>query len=91
MSPLADPPIASFVDGDRLWRRLQDLARFGATPNGGVSRLALSPEEIAAAVGYATATSLRNHLTAEVGLLPGAYRRTFQQPAAETVPASSPR
>jgi N-carbamoyl-L-amino-acid hydrolase len=39
---------SDFVDGDRLWRRLMELARFGATAKGGVSRLALSAEEIAA-------------------------------------------
>jgi transcriptional regulator GlxA family with amidase domain len=43
----------------------------------------LSIDEISAAVGYATATSLRNHLTANLGLLPGAYRRTFHQPRQE--------
>jgi transcriptional regulator GlxA family with amidase domain len=37
----------------------------------------LSIEEIATAVGYATATSLRNHLSSRIGLLPAAYRRTF--------------
>ncbi|MGF1625771.1 MAG: M20 family metallo-hydrolase [Alphaproteobacteria bacterium] len=39
---------AEAVDDDRLWRRLQALARFGATPAGGVCRLALSAEEIGA-------------------------------------------
>lgn len=48
MSGSAEISVASFVDGDRLWNRLQDLARFGATANGGVSRLALSTEEIPA-------------------------------------------
>lgn len=37
----------------------------------------LSIEEIAAAVGYATATSLRTHLARRIGVLPTAYRRTF--------------
>lgn len=36
------------VNGARLWRRLGDLARHGATPDGGVHRLALSRSEIAA-------------------------------------------
>ncbi len=40
--------VSDFVDGQRLWQRLMDLAQFGATPKGGVSRLALSSEEIAA-------------------------------------------
>jgi N-carbamoyl-L-amino-acid hydrolase len=30
------------IDGDRLWRSLMDLARIGATPLGGVRRLALT-------------------------------------------------
>lgn len=34
-------------------------------------------EEVAATVGYATAASLRHHLSSRVGLLPAAYRRTF--------------
>ena len=30
------------VNGERLWRSLMDLARIGATPKGGVKRLALT-------------------------------------------------
>ena len=30
------------VDGDRMWRSLMDLAQIGATPKGGVRRLALT-------------------------------------------------
>lgn len=40
--------VADHVDGRRLWQRLMELARFGGTAKGGVSRLALSKEEIAA-------------------------------------------
>ena len=40
--------VSTHVNGDRLWRRLMELSRFGATDKGGVSRLALSREEIAA-------------------------------------------
>ncbi|OAS18812.1 M20 family metallo-hydrolase [Methylobacterium platani] len=36
------------VDGARLWRRLMDLSRFGARPDGGVDRQTLTPAEIAA-------------------------------------------
>lgn len=39
---------ASAVDEARLWRRHMDLARIGATANGGVDRQALSPEEFEA-------------------------------------------
>lgn len=35
-------------------------------------------EAIAAAVGYATATSLRTHLSAALGVSPATYRRTFR-------------
>src|SRR5262245_51131077 len=40
--------IAQRIDEDRLWRRLMDLAKFGATSKGGVCRLALSSEEVEA-------------------------------------------
>ncbi|MBY4890699.1 Zn-dependent hydrolase [Pantoea sp. DY-15] len=33
------------INGDRLWQSLRTFASFGATPGGGVSRLALSPED----------------------------------------------
>jgi N-carbamoyl-L-amino-acid hydrolase len=39
---------ANHVSGDRLWDRLMAFANFGALPNGGVNRQALSGEEIAA-------------------------------------------
>jgi beta-ureidopropionase / N-carbamoyl-L-amino-acid hydrolase len=42
------PKASAHVDGERLWARLMELARFGATTGGGVSRLALSDEERAA-------------------------------------------
>lgn len=35
-------------------------------------------DAIAAAVGYATATSLRNHLSAALGISPAVYRRTYR-------------
>ena len=53
------------VDEARLWRRMMDMAQFGATPAGGVNRAALSPDDIAARnllidwaseFGFATAT-----------------------------------
>ncbi|MDT7950760.1 MAG: M20 family metallo-hydrolase [Acetobacteraceae bacterium] len=36
------------VDGGRLWQRLMELAAFGARPDGGVDRQALTADEIAA-------------------------------------------
>lgn len=35
------------VDGDRLWRTLGQLAEIGATPAGGVARVALTDEDLA--------------------------------------------
>ena len=40
--------ISRLIDGHRLWQRLMELSRFGATSKGGVCRQALSGEEIAA-------------------------------------------
>ena len=40
--------VGNHIDGERLWKRLMELAQFGATRRGGVSRLALSEEERAA-------------------------------------------
>jgi len=39
---------ANAIDEQRLWRRQMELARFGARPDGGVNRQALSAEDIAA-------------------------------------------
>lgn len=36
------------VNGERLWETLEELARVGATPGGGVTRLALSDEDVQA-------------------------------------------
>ena len=40
----------------------------------------LTVDQIAAEVGFASATLLRKHLRATVGLSPGTYRRTFAPP-----------
>jgi N-carbamoyl-L-amino-acid hydrolase len=41
--PHATPSVADLrIDGPRLWRSLMDLAQIGATPKGGVCRLALT-------------------------------------------------
>ena len=56
---------AGAVDEARLWRRMMDMAQFGATPAGGVNRPAFSAEDIqarktlidwASEFGFATAT-----------------------------------
>ena len=65
------PTVAKLIDGERLWGRLMALAQFGALPAGGVCRLALSGEEIAArarlvewgrAIGLAPATDAAGNL-----------------------------
>ena len=33
------------VDGERLWQSLMDMAKIGATPKGGVRRIALTLED----------------------------------------------
>jgi transcriptional regulator GlxA family with amidase domain len=44
----------------------------------------LPVDKVAAAAGFGTATSLRQHLHAEIGVPPSAYRRTFRgDPALE--------
>lgn len=47
LRPASDSP-SRHIDSARLWDLLMQLAQFGATANGGVRRLALSAEEIAA-------------------------------------------
>ncbi|WP_433294222.1 GlxA family transcriptional regulator [Actinoplanes sp. CA-030573] len=46
----------------------------------------LSVDQIAADVGFATTTSLRQHMNAELGVSPNAYRRTFRN---ETTPTEA--
>jgi beta-ureidopropionase / N-carbamoyl-L-amino-acid hydrolase len=53
--------VSEMLDAARLWQRLAELARHGATPAGGVERLALSPAEVAArhaVLGWAAAAGL---------------------------------
>jgi beta-ureidopropionase / N-carbamoyl-L-amino-acid hydrolase len=38
-----DPHLS--INGERLWKSLADLAKIGATPKGGVKRIALTPED----------------------------------------------
>jgi N-carbamoyl-L-amino-acid hydrolase len=42
------PSLRPVIDGARLWRRHEDMARIGATGRGGVNRQALSAEDAAA-------------------------------------------
>ena len=39
---------AAAVSEERLWARLMEMARYGARPDGGVCRQALTPEDRAA-------------------------------------------
>ena len=57
--------IANHVDEKRLWGRLMDLGKIGATKNDGVCRLALTDEEIKARqllIDWANLTHLFNGL-----------------------------
>ena len=42
------------IDAERLWRSLDDMARFGATAHGGVHRLALGEPDLAARAAFAS-------------------------------------
>ena len=41
------------IDSERLWSDFEALSEIGATPEGGVSRLALSPEDLTARAWFA--------------------------------------
>ena len=41
-----NPPVEHLrIDGERLWQSLMDLGQIGATPKGGVCRIALTDED----------------------------------------------
>jgi len=57
LPPDSEDRPSRWLDGSRLWRRLGELARLGATPEGGVNRPALSVAEAAArrsVIGWAS-------------------------------------
>jgi transcriptional regulator GlxA family with amidase domain len=58
----------------RRWLTRQRLDR----PRHLLEATDLTVDQIAAEVGFATATSLRQHLHAEIGISPLSYRRTVQ-------------
>jgi len=63
--------VSQRIDGHRLWQRLMDLARFGATSKGGVCRLALSREDTearAALVNWARLIGLKPSTDAAANL-----------------------
>lgn len=68
----------------RRWLTLHRLARAREL----LENTDLSIEEVSSAVGYATATSLRNHLSSSLGLLPTAYRRSFHVPRSDPPPTA---
>ena len=45
MTSREQPQTNLAIDGGRLWQSLMDMSQIGATPNGGVCRLALSDED----------------------------------------------
>ena len=52
------------IDGTALWRDLTETAAFGATPRGGIRRLALSDEDLAVRDWFRrTCTDLGCHVT----------------------------
>lgn len=62
-SPLSSLPLT--IDGEALWRRLQELATFGARSDGGVDRPALSATERAARrrlIEWADALGATSHI-----------------------------
>lgn len=71
----------------RRWLTQQRLA----VARGLLETTDLGIDAIASAIGYATATSLRNHLGALLGVSPMAYRHTFRpiEPRAERLRARS--
>jgi AraC-like DNA-binding protein len=48
----------------------------------------LTVEQVAGAAGFGSATLLRKHLHAAVGLSPGSYRRSFVAPGCVDLPIS---
>jgi beta-ureidopropionase / N-carbamoyl-L-amino-acid hydrolase len=66
--------MAIWIDGERLWHRHMEMAEIGATPNGGVCRLAASPEDGAARDLFA-AWCREAGLTIEVDQIGNMYAR----------------
>lgn len=77
------------IDGDRLWRTLHELAEIGATPAGGVARVALTDDDRAGRdqfVEWATALGCSIHLD-RIGNLFARYEGT--EPAADPIVVGS--
>jgi N-carbamoyl-L-amino-acid hydrolase len=75
--------VSECIDGERLWRRLMQLASFGATETGGVCRVALSQEEVgarAALVAWARSIGLRPTVDAAANLFLALEGRQPQLP-----------
>jgi len=75
--------VSQRIDGGRLWQRLLDLAKFGATSKGGVCRLALSKEEVearAALVAWAKGIGLKPSVDAAANLFLALEGREAQLP-----------
>src|SRR5947207_9634485 len=63
--------VSQRIDGGRLWQRLMDFAKYGATSKGGVCRLALSMEEVQARaelVAWAKSIGLKPSVDATANL-----------------------
>jgi N-carbamoyl-L-amino-acid hydrolase len=75
--------VSQGIDGGRLWQRLMELAKFGATSKGGVCRLALSDEEVqarAALVAWARSFGLKPSVDAAANLFLALEGREPQLP-----------
>jgi N-carbamoyl-L-amino-acid hydrolase len=75
--------VSQRIDGGRLWQRLMDFAKFGATSKGGVCRLALSKEEVqarAALVAWAKSIGLKPSVDAAANLFLALEGREPQLP-----------
>ena len=75
--------VSQRIDGGRLWQRLMDFAKFGATSKGGVCRLALSKEEVqarAALVAWAKRIGLKPSVDAAANLFLALEGREPQLP-----------
>ena len=81
---------AGAVDEARLWRRIMDMAQYGATPAGGVNRAAFSREDIKARKTLITWASEFNFDTATDAMVPMAWAAVLRRARRSSVPASLP-
>ncbi len=81
--------LAEHVSETRLWSRLRDLAAIGATPKGGVCRLALTREDGAARVMLAVWAKMRGYSVSEDAIGTLYIRREGSDPSLPPVMTGS--